>query len=302
MGIGAGKFRPFVRSDEVEGRGKVVLIVGRNLHLKNYDLDRLYHEFSKHLKQPADAKVGIEALFQKYEIELSIFANFLFMIYDKTKSGEMDFCHFVLTVWSLLTSDQDQLVSLLFSLFDTERLGSLDIAEISYLMSLLWDFRPPAEVNMVLKHLNKNADSIVTVAELALLIRHYPFVLNPVYELREKFQKKMIFKRFWEELTERRKEDFSYKGFFEVVEVIDPSFVISSLEYLSLQSSTPRQHKEQWQNRCKQKKANRRGDVELPHEYIEQPESKFHELTRDQYVQKPKPEVDVNYTNSFMSM
>lgn len=302
MGIGAGKFRPFVRNDEIEGQGKIVLIVGRNLHIKNYDLDRLYHEFSKHFQSKTDVKVSIEKFFQNYKVKNTIFSNFFFMLYDKTKCGEMDFCHFLLTMWSLMTSNQDHLASLVFALFDTERFGSLDISEINFVINLIWDFKAPSEVTMVLKHLNKNADSIVTVAEFALLVRHYAFLLNPVYELRESFLKKVIFKRFWEELAEKRLEEFSYKGLFEIVDVIDPSFVIAALEYLVIQPSTPKHLIQQWRNRCKQKKSNRRGHVDLPHEYTEPPESKFYELPPESFIQRPKPEVDVNYINSFVSV
>ena len=157
------------------------------------------------------------------------------------------------------------------------------------------------DVKMAVKHLNKNADSVVTVAEFALLVRHYPYLIQPVVETRELLRKKVVFYRFWEEITQVRHEYFSYKSFFDIIKVLDDSFVKSSLDYLVLQSTTPHKYVAQWKLRAKSKKTNRRGEVDIPYEYIEPPESKFIEVDSHTYVQKPNKEVDVNYQDSFTS-
>ena len=176
---GTGRFRPFQRDDTLAGMGKLTLVVARNLHLKNLELDRLHHEFTKFLeKDNRTCLIRIEDVFRAYKVEFGHFASLFFQLYDKTKSGEMDFCQFVLVMWSLLTADQDHIASMCFSLFDNERSGAMDIAEVNLLVGLVWEFRPPDEVRMALKHLNKNADSIVTVAEFALLVRYYPFIVQ----------------------------------------------------------------------------------------------------------------------------
>jgi len=303
MGIGAGKFRHFTKDDKIPGHGKFTLVIARNLKLTNLQVDRLYHEFTK-FSDPVTHKMGVEDLFAKYKVDFGLGANFIFQLWDKKKTGELDFCQYIIVLWSILSTDQDSLVGLLFSSFDTDRLGSLDITEIDFLISLIWDFNPPEDVKMAVKHLNKNADSVVTVAELALLVRHYPFMIHPAIEMREALKKKIVFFRFWEEIAAARLENFRYRPFFEIIKVLDDSYVINSLEYLTLQSTTSSHHIEQWKIRCKNKKNNRRGKVDVPHEYIEAPESKFIELDHSAYVQRRNPngaDVDVNYQDSFTS-
>ena len=48
---GTGRFRPFQRDDTQAGMGKLTLVVARNLHLKNLELDRMHHEFTKFLEK-----------------------------------------------------------------------------------------------------------------------------------------------------------------------------------------------------------------------------------------------------------
>jgi Ca2+-binding EF-hand superfamily protein len=244
MGIGAGKFRPFIRDDKIQGHGKFTLVVARNLKLTNLQVDRLYHEFTK-FSDPVTHKMGIEDLFAKYKVEFGLGANFLFQLWDKKKTGELDFCQYIIVLWSILTTDQDSLVSFYFAAFDTERMGSLDITEVDFMISLIWDFKPPDDVRMAVKHLNKNADSVVTVAEVALLVRHYPFLVHPVTQMRDALKKKIVFLRFWEEVTAARYKNFSYRPFFDIIQALDETYVLNSLEYLTLQSTTPLRHAEQ---------------------------------------------------------
>ena len=46
------------------------------------------------------------------------------------------------------------------------RSGSLDNAEVNFMVNTIWDFKPPNEVLMALKHLNKNVDGFMTTAEV----------------------------------------------------------------------------------------------------------------------------------------
>ena len=120
MGVGAGKFRPFNRDDSIVGKGKFAQIVSRNLRLTNLQMDRLHHEFTK-FSDPVTQKLNLESIFEKYKIPFGFFTNFIFQLYDKTKCGEVDFTQYIIVLWSLLSTEQDSLVSMIFAAFDTER-------------------------------------------------------------------------------------------------------------------------------------------------------------------------------------
>lgn len=146
------------------------------------------------------------------------------------------------------------------------RSSSLEIKEICFLVNLLWNFKPHKKVTEALKFLDLNIDGLVTVAEFALLSKHQPLILQPIRIIQKRFRKKIVFSRFWKELSERRYQDFKYQTLFDIVQIYDPTYVISSLDYLTLRPEIPAQFIEQYKFITRKRKQRRKGDIEIPYE------------------------------------
>jgi hypothetical protein len=138
------------------------------------------------------------------------------------------------------------------------------------MVNLIWDYTPEKSILSSINVLNEqNIDGLVTVAEFALFCRHEKLILQPFQKLRAKLRKKIIFERYWMELTNRRLEEFQYETIFDILPNFDSSFVLSSLEFLALQKEVPEKLLEHWKFLQKKKKSRRKGCFETPHEMRE---------------------------------
>jgi len=162
----------------------------------------------------------------------------------------------------------------------------LEIKELSLLVHLIWEFNPHKKVLNAIKLLDLNLDGLITVAEFALLCKHQPLILKPIQKLQKRFRKKIVFNRFWLELTERRYEDFQYQTIFDIVQIYDPSYVISSMDYMTLRPEIPIQFLEQYKFITQKKKLRRKGDIEMPYELKENDNSNTYGFYKDSFVIK----------------
>lgn len=110
----------FVRNDEIPGQGKQVLVLAKKLKLTNVELDRIFHEFCKH-RDIESKTVDLEALFRALKCPYTLFARLMFQFFDANKTGKLVFFEYMIIMWGVLSTDEDGLAALLFSLFDTER-------------------------------------------------------------------------------------------------------------------------------------------------------------------------------------
>ena len=119
MGALVGR-REFVRNDDIDGQGKHVLVVAKSLNLTNVALDRLFHEFKK-FENPTSNLMSISIMFSAFKQEYCIFDRLIFQIFDKNKTGELNFLEYMIIMWGFLSTDEDGMAAFCFSLFDTER-------------------------------------------------------------------------------------------------------------------------------------------------------------------------------------
>lgn len=120
--------RRFKRDDEIFGRGKDVLIMGKQMNLKNNDVDRIFHEYTKfedgHKLFQSDEniyKVDLQYFLKKIKCPSCIFLEIIFQLFDKKKTGLLPFLEFMIIIWTFLSSDYDILAILCFNLMDSER-------------------------------------------------------------------------------------------------------------------------------------------------------------------------------------
>lgn len=117
MGVFGSK--QFIRNDKVEGQGKSVMLLAKKFKLSAYELDRIYHEFCKY-EDPDSHLAEIKFIFDSCKLPYRLFDSILFQMFDKTKCGYLNFQEYVIAMYGLLSSDDDGLANLCFTLFDTE--------------------------------------------------------------------------------------------------------------------------------------------------------------------------------------
>jgi Ca2+-binding EF-hand superfamily protein len=265
--MGAAVTIQFVRDDGVLGQGKEVLLLGKRCNMKNYEVDRMYDEFVKF--EDKETHVGsVYDFLESKKIKFCPFLDFYFLLFDKRKTGMLPFVDFMLCLWNFLSSDSENIAVFLFLLFDTERSNVLDVDEIKYMVNAVWNFSPSHYVEKHLAELTANQDGILTLAEYMLFMRHYPRVLEPIVEARNKMRKTTVFKRFWEEIERRRTSDFSIKPIFLILGKDDPELNMCCLQYLAAHANTPRKFSEQWRAIIRRKQLTKYKVFDIPMELM----------------------------------
>lgn len=111
--------KQFIRNDKVDGQGKPVLVIAKKLDLKMNEVDRIFHEFTKYEDQTTH-QIEIKYLFNCMQIPYMLFDSLIFQMFDKQKSGYLNFMDYLMVLWTFLSTDDDSLANLCFSLFDID--------------------------------------------------------------------------------------------------------------------------------------------------------------------------------------
>jgi hypothetical protein len=118
-----------------------------------------------------------------------------------------------------------------------------------------------------MRKLELNKDGAVHMSEFELLCKHYPEILKPLLQSRKVLRKKIIFPRFWKELTKKRFEIFDSKTILEIRGQDDVDYAQICMDYLNLQlDSVPYKFIEQWKTTQRKKQHSYQGNIELPYE------------------------------------
>lgn len=136
------------------------------------------------------------------------------------------------------------------------------------MVNLIWNFQVPPGKQKILSNLHRNKDGLVTISEFVLFHKHYPQILEPLHKAQKRLRKKIVFSRFWRELTARRLANFGFQPIFTILYRDDPDWVIFGLEYAAARTDVPRNYVEQWRFYQGRKKYARNVNIDIPVELI----------------------------------
>lgn len=151
------------------------------------------------------------------------------------------------------------------------RTDSLDIQEVKYLVSALLNFQFSKHTKAILKKIDGNKDSVMTLPEFVLFCKYHPEVLQPLKNTQTILRKHIVFSRFWRQLTKKRNQYFPKQSILVLRDLWDVNYPQLSMDYLNLQGEdVPNYYIEQWKvtQRKKQHSYSYKGNVELPYEIV----------------------------------
>lgn len=232
--------KKFKRRDGVEGQGKEVLIYAKKMGLKASELNRFYHEFAK--LEGDSGFIDLEEFYMQHGVPMKPFTNFLMRQFEITKTGRLYFLQFMVTLWNILTADDDALASFVFAVFNPEHCDSLDVVQAKFIIKAMWDFNPPPEIVKTMDRLNENVDGVITTSEFILCCQYCKSMFYPIHAIRSKIQRKLIYPRIWRELSVRRKRMFPpTMTIFEIIDWWDQDFILANVSWLEMQPTTPKE-------------------------------------------------------------
>ena len=278
--MGAWGSRGFERNDQIPGQGRALVADCRTLGIKTRQLDRLYQEFCR-FEDVETYTLDVEGMLSFFRIDHATqpILDVLFLgKFDKSVNRSFDllFHDFVLTMWDFLTtSDGDLFANFMFQHIDINSTNVVDVFEVKYLIQLVWKFKPNRETSSALGKLDKNDDGLVTMAEFALLYRHFPAILRPVVKVREVMRKKLAFWRFWKEIADHRKKIFFSRSIFDILDRHDTKECrLAALNHVAERNDVPLPYADRWRDTMLKKadKEEKKESLELPEELLSEEE------------------------------
>lgn len=271
--MGGLQSQVFEKKDAIPGQGKQVLLDAKSVGLKQRQLDRLYYEFCR-FEDVESYTMDVDSFCASFRIEYVPFLDLVFQLFDARKTRDLYFNEYLLSCWSFLSvSDGDALATHCFQLFDLECANVLAVFEIKYLVNLAHKFRPTWQAASALKKLDKNEDGFITLAEFVLLYRHFPAILRPVVDLRDKMRRKIAFSRFWKEIAAHRLREFQTRSVLDILGKTDGDarqLIYETLAHIALRDDVPVAFSDRWRDiiRKKEDTAEKKECMDFPEEIL----------------------------------
>lgn len=244
MGIRGSKFE---RNDKVPGQGLQVLVDAKALKIKATQLDRIYHEF--HKLSGDEALVEYDGFLSFLEVDDCPWCDILFKMMDTNKDGEFNFWEYMICCWNFLATSDDNLPATMFTLFDIDGHGVLEVFEVKYLLQLVYVFKPPIFARWAIEKLDLNEEGLVTIAEFVLLCRHHPVLMTPIVAMRKQMRKRVVHSRFWREVARLRAREFGSHSIFDILVMKNAHDIkLNALEHLCTRDDIPVAYKDKWKD------------------------------------------------------
>ena len=110
----------FVRNDKIEGQGKQTLLDAKRIHLRKKELDRIFLEYSKYEDKVAHT-IDIKNIMLCNKLSISLFGEVYFQLFDLQKTGVLNFQQYMITMWSFLTTTEDEMARLCWGMFEIDK-------------------------------------------------------------------------------------------------------------------------------------------------------------------------------------
>jgi hypothetical protein len=112
----------------------------------------------------------------------------------------------------------EALIKFCFDIFDVDRGGSLDMAELDALVRMLTGTdEVTGSLKKTLENIDADGDGEVSLEEMYGYNKEFPELLLPAFDLRDKLMEQMYGKSFWKEMTKTRVDAY---GAMETLEAI----------------------------------------------------------------------------------
>jgi Ca2+-binding EF-hand superfamily protein len=193
----------FVVHSGVPGQDEISKEVFNKLHLTDLEINSFYVRFLEINKTgtPYVYRAEITAYFKIEEGDLT---NKIFDLFAK-RSGKLDFCQFLCTMWNFLSLEADDLSTYAFVLFDHDNSGSLSYDEIVQLIETI--HRKKYAENSGVQSLCDEIRLIstkISLKQFRKFAKLHPGLCGPLASMQFMMQKTMLGDTFWTRLQIRR--------------------------------------------------------------------------------------------------
>lgn len=251
--------KTFVRQDNIEGRGKVVLKNAKEFGLRKEELDALYSEY--YMNPVANnGTINVTMFLARAEATMTPLSNIIFQFFDVEKNNRLGFNEYLVMLWCTCTLKEYDFIQFIFEMFDTNQSRMMEIEEVKLMIHYIWGFVPNPECDQILQKLELNTDGKVCVEEVVLLYKHHKMIFKPAFDLQEALRKNIVSNFYWKRIIKRRYKMFhsgrkkndglQYLSIFQLIDDYPKDRVsynvTQNLHYLYKLEGVPRERYDEW--------------------------------------------------------
>eukprot|EP01041_Mallomonas_annulata_P004645 gene4645-9216_t len=179
-----------------------------SLLLSEFDIGRLFRVFQRIDKFRRGA-IYLMDILMFLDVDRTPFTERVLMMFDRSKTGMIDFKSFVTTVWYYCTLGKPGLAIFAFDMYDED--GNKDIGR-EELIDMLKDvyghyYASNANAMRILNEIDKlhiNNLGKVDIQSFNDFLAHHPALLFPAYEIQRLLRHRVVGSSFWKEMSTRR--------------------------------------------------------------------------------------------------
>lgn len=260
--------KDFVRNEEIEGQGKIVLHNAKIFGLRNEELSDLYTAYYRFPIAP-NGTINVNHFIALAKLSFTPLSNIIFQYMDPNKNNRLPYNEWMVLVWNICTLKERDMVNYLWSMFDTNNHLVMEAEEVRMMFDFIWGFKQDRGRKEVLKQLDLTFDKKVTRAELMVLYNHFKSIFKPIFDIQHTLQHSICTPFFWKRLTKRRYKMFHpgrkkndglhYKSVFEIIDDYPMKtqlmLVCANLHYFYRMEGVPLRRYKDWYHvmqSCKQ--------------------------------------------------
>lgn len=189
------------------------ICIFKRLRLTPYLFKRMYREFTKADKDNSGA-LSIEEFFGAFELTfVTPLAKRAFYAFDLDGSGELDYGEFTVSIWNFLSITMGDLGAFFFEVYDLDRSGTLDRAELRKLLEEAYggpEHMSKFNEDALERVLHRKKESY-TLAEFKSMIEHNPTMFWPIKTLQNELKARVVNEKFWDFMARARLATTKFK-------------------------------------------------------------------------------------------
>jgi Ca2+-binding EF-hand superfamily protein len=223
--------KSFTINTVVPGQGKEVYDTATKLKISQSDINALFRQFCN-IDFDHSGIVDVSEFIVYHHITSEIIGELIFSLFDRDKSGKIDFQEYMVALWNYCTLNKDSLARFAFEIFDVDNSGVLTKEDIQEVIDIIWGYQKNERLNNVTKLFSDNKTGEIKADEFVEMSKHFPMLLLPIFEVQNKLQGSGLVRFMWSKLTKQRQNNFGNQTVFEILG-IDKKLVDRSMDFLA---------------------------------------------------------------------
>ena len=177
------------------------------LKVGDEEAKKIYAKFEA-VDKDKSGQIDVEEFFHGLKLEPTSFGERVFKVADVSHDGEIDFGEFFVAVYNFCSFNADSLLNFCFNIFDVDRSGSIERAEVKALVKMMRgnSSKLDQKADALLKKMDRDGDGEMSLSEFKAMNKTAPSILQPAFELKSQLTEVICGASWWKKQEASRRK------------------------------------------------------------------------------------------------